>query len=630
MIKSIVRHILETKSTEEIIDKIKDYPYVSFDIFDTLLKRNVSNPSDVFKIVADKIHDESFYDARIFAEKEAHKTMNTEEVSLDDIYSQMESKFQQAKDIEMKLERDLSVENKYIFPIYEYCRQKGKKIVATSDMYLPHEFVLELLKINGYEIDTLFLSSDYGVQKVNGRLFRVLLKKLKITSADVIHIGDNFKADYLGSRKAGIKSVLIPRCINRYKFCDLKKKNNQVNVFINNTLQSDKSFAYQFGYSCFGPMMYGLVDWIHRHANNRKIVFFARDGYLVKKVYDQLYQQNNDLYLYVSRRSLSVPLLWKHHSWGDFFSYIATTRFFKLATFIKRLGLDPDNYKKDIKKHGLTLDYVINGYNLGNDKNVKAFYEDIENDVIQNSKKEYRTAILYLKEMRIVGDVIAFDIGWNGSIQRFLEELLDLAGIDANIEGYYLGVKNYHSNQCMNGYLFTPEKRDEEAAVSMMLALVEMLFLAKHGSTEKYREEKEFVEPQLLSPDFKENSHESYAIENIQQGAIDFCSRYHSLPYRQELSPGEMAFNLYRLGNMPSNFEAKYFGEFIFNDTDIIKMASPKHLSKYIQCPRQFLVDYSMAPWKAGFLKRLMPNTILFNILYNIGVYVHKSRKMNR
>ena len=453
MIKSGVRYFLETRSTEEIIAKLKNYPYVSFDIFDTLLKRNLPCPNDMFRAVADKIGDNSFYDARILAERKVREDTNLEETTLKDIYARMESKFHQGMSIELELEQNLSIENKWIIPVYEYCKREGKKIIATSDMYLPKNFVMKLLQRAGYQVDGLFVSSEYGVQKRSGKLFQVLLKTLNIPASNVIHIGDNFKADYLGTRGVGIKAILIPRHINRYSFYDLYKKNNQVNVFINNTLQENSTFDYQFGYSCFGPMMYGLIDWIHEHAKNRKIIFFARDGYLVKKIYDQLYQPSDDLYLYVSRRSLSVPLLWKHHSWGDFFSYIAITRFFKLSTFIKRLGLNPNSYQENVKKHGLTFDYIINGYNIGDDKKIESFYKDIEKDVIQNSQKEYRTAILYLKEMKVVGNIVAFDIGWNGSIQRFLEELLDLAGIDASIEGYYLGVKNYRSNQCMSGYL---------------------------------------------------------------------------------------------------------------------------------------------------------------------------------
>ena len=37
--------------SEKIIEEIKYYKAVSFDIFDTLLKRNVTEPTDVFEII---------------------------------------------------------------------------------------------------------------------------------------------------------------------------------------------------------------------------------------------------------------------------------------------------------------------------------------------------------------------------------------------------------------------------------------------------------------------------------------------------------------------------------------------------------------------------------------------------
>ena len=36
---------------DKIIKKIEKYKYISFDIFDTLIKRNVEKPSDIFSAV---------------------------------------------------------------------------------------------------------------------------------------------------------------------------------------------------------------------------------------------------------------------------------------------------------------------------------------------------------------------------------------------------------------------------------------------------------------------------------------------------------------------------------------------------------------------------------------------------
>ena len=54
-----------------IIKQIDNYDVVSFDIFDTLLKRNVEEPTDIFKYVEKKYNRLGFFDERIEAENKA-------------------------------------------------------------------------------------------------------------------------------------------------------------------------------------------------------------------------------------------------------------------------------------------------------------------------------------------------------------------------------------------------------------------------------------------------------------------------------------------------------------------------------------------------------------------------------
>ena len=60
-------------NTEKIISQIEDYDVVSFDIFDTLLKRNVKRPTDVFYYIEKKWNKKGFGEARIKAENMARE-----------------------------------------------------------------------------------------------------------------------------------------------------------------------------------------------------------------------------------------------------------------------------------------------------------------------------------------------------------------------------------------------------------------------------------------------------------------------------------------------------------------------------------------------------------------------------
>lgn len=210
-IKRWLRKPIETTSPENILREIQGYPYVSFDVFDTLLKRTVPKPQDVFHILGEHVHDETFAKRRIAAEQQARMASSADEVTLDDIYACMTEQDRGREAEELCLERTLSTRNLWLAPVLTDCKRRDVKILAVSDMYLPQSFIAELLQAASIAVARLYVSSAYGEQKGTGKLFRIVLDDLGIATKDVIHIGDSLRADWMGARKAGIASVLIPR-----------------------------------------------------------------------------------------------------------------------------------------------------------------------------------------------------------------------------------------------------------------------------------------------------------------------------------------------------------------------------------------------------------------------------------
>lgn len=75
--------------------------------------------------------------------------------------------------------------------------------------------LLDMLEIGQY-FDFQIYSDEVGMSKPNIKLFEHLIKKIQdlrsaenIQLSDIIHIGDNHAADYLGAKAAGINSFLI-------------------------------------------------------------------------------------------------------------------------------------------------------------------------------------------------------------------------------------------------------------------------------------------------------------------------------------------------------------------------------------------------------------------------------------
>lgn len=60
-------------------------------------------------------------------------------------------------------------------------------------------------------IDALITSEDVGVTKPDPRIFRVALERLGAQPAETVLVGDNWTADVLGARAAGIRPVWLNR-----------------------------------------------------------------------------------------------------------------------------------------------------------------------------------------------------------------------------------------------------------------------------------------------------------------------------------------------------------------------------------------------------------------------------------
>jgi len=55
----------------------------------------------------------------------------------------------------------------------------------------------------------IVISGDYGYRKPDARLFQSALTELEITPEEAIYIGNDRFRDFLGARKAGMKTILL-------------------------------------------------------------------------------------------------------------------------------------------------------------------------------------------------------------------------------------------------------------------------------------------------------------------------------------------------------------------------------------------------------------------------------------
>ncbi len=305
---------------EQIKPEIDKHQVISFDIFDTLLLRPYVKPTDLFLHLERLENAKGFAKARIEAEKQARKThSDLEDINIDEIYDEIADKYKGLKEKEMALEAEVLTANPEMKEVYDYAIKQKKKIVIISDMYLPDNFLHDVLTKNGYTNFRLYVSGDKRKKKGTGTIYQYVLKKLNIEPKSVIHIGDNKQTDYEVPQNLGISAYWYEQVLSRYLkqnekakiFLDKYKDNLEASVMIMSfalhwLTHQDEDFWSRIGYEYGGPMCYAYMRWVEQQVLEKgikEILFVARDGYSLQKVFDSFgHKDIKTHYVYAPRQ----------------------------------------------------------------------------------------------------------------------------------------------------------------------------------------------------------------------------------------------------------------------------------------------------------------------------------------
>ena len=319
------------KSIKKDIDKAE---VISFDIFDTLLLRPYVRPSDLFKHMEKTENKPGFYKARRQAEKAARskKTNGLEDIKYEAIYEEIDEEYKTLKQKEMDFEEMVLRTNFEMKEVYDYALKKGKKIIITSDMYLPTEFLTKVLKKNGYEgFQKIYVSGDIGKTKSKGSLYKHILSDNDIKDpSKILHIGDNHRSDVERAKEHGIKAIHYEQVFKQYsrinpRVSELMKTNGDkigasimVSMFAHKWQEQrcgvceKMTYWERIGYEYAGPLAYGYARFVQQQAKEHNldtILFVARDGYLLHKVFQDIEPNIKSHYVYAPRRLMSTAFL---------------------------------------------------------------------------------------------------------------------------------------------------------------------------------------------------------------------------------------------------------------------------------------------------------------------------------
>lgn len=595
--------------------------YISFDIFDTLILRPFYRPEDLFNLLDKKFREltgstAAFSKMRKIGESIVRSNHwkthpGHEDITLTEIYQYIADNFnldsqlvKAMQDEEIRLEIKFAEKRKSGYSLFETARHLNKKVLLVTDMYLERDTIEAILKKNGYTgYERLYISCEERKLKYNAGLFNCVIRDYPDAKGNVIHIGDTWKSDIEGSKKAGFKNLFLPKakevfenkiqgcvtnrcaslgktvagtCVDTGKIlenmgikCMLARISNKYfdNPYRTFHEESDlNADPYFIGYYVVGMHLLGLCKWMDKEIRNSgcgTVHFLSRDGYLPMKGYE-LYKKHtggsvNVSYLQTSRKAL-MPFIVKDKI--AFYQLPVEFRAHTAETLLKLLEfasneMSVKDKKELLKKNGIKFDEPIK-----DDEQFCKFINWFLANIYSPDKHKAScdNVRAYFRQVN-EGD-IAFDMGYSGRIQAALS---DACGHDVDVLFLH---EDYASSNKMKAYGGFDIRSFYDFRPSVTGLFREHVLSDCAGSCIGYTMKNGVIEP-VIENESKLYA-DKYVVKSIEKGTLDFMEDFFESfgEYLDELdfSPIEASYGFEGFIRHFSNVDLHIFSSSYFED----------------------------------------------------------------
>ena len=317
-------------SKQKLIESLESSDVISFDLFDTLVMRKTVSYTDVFDLLDLKLRDQGvfipdFARLRLYAEKEMSKTSSP---MLEAIYERVlelvGGNFVTASELaglEWELDCGLFTVRDEVRTVFKYAVSSGKHVVITTDSYYSRaqiEKILQEFRLVGF--DNLFVSCEYNTAKT-GALFEVVQRSYPGLS--ILHIGDDEYADIEKAKEYGIKAFRLYSAFDLLdalgglglesfdSLTDRVKKGLFLSRIFNSPFWFEKENQHlsvkdvsDIGYLFCAPIITDFIHWMKERTTKQsynQLLFGARDGYLVGRLFRMVGEAQRSYYFLTSR-----------------------------------------------------------------------------------------------------------------------------------------------------------------------------------------------------------------------------------------------------------------------------------------------------------------------------------------
>lgn len=479
---------------KELLRAIDESEAVSFDLFDTLLVRNVSSLDDLLSIIDIRLRDKNinitdFVNIRTRAEK---KLSIGRAPRLDKIYgevlnstNELNADAEELSIIEYAVDLDTIEARREMVTLVNEIIEMGKPVYITSDCYYSKTQLQEILKVIGVnKVTDIIVSCEYDTSKT-GNLFEKLIAIAG--TKNIIHIGDDTVADEESAKRHGIKAFRI------YSAIELLELIGGLNLLYNDQSLSDRirigmftanlfNSPFQFeddskyinvnspfdiGYLFAAPMVMDFTRWFEEKTielgiENRWLC--ARDGFLLRRLYEVMYPDVRVEYFYTSRISAIRAGM---DSFEDI-EYVDSMKF---------TGEVEDNLRT---RFGIDI-ACISGDDIDEDESglLKYVKPIIQNSIVKRENNKKYINSLNIKD----GDISLFDFVAKGTSQLYIQKL-----VNNHIKGLYFMQLEPQFMKDMNLDIipFYKEEEREKSAIFENYYILETLLTSPEASVDEF------------------------------------------------------------------------------------------------------------------------------------------------
>lgn len=324
------------------------------------------------------------------------------------------------------------------------------------------------------------------------------------------------------------------------------------------------------------PVLYAYVKWVVEEAQKKGIhtlYFLARDGYVLREIAELICREQELAiecrYLYCSRMSLRMPT---YHLIGEeaFHLIFVDGYHVSLQSIFDRVCL-PENMRGQVMQQAgipgnVDVKKELSHPEIENYRDKLTASKCFTEHILNYSKESYPPALEYFRQEQLFDQeqLAIVDSGWTGSMQRSLRQLMQSAGWNKKITGFYFGM--FASPKSEDGEyrcFYFSSNTNKKNKVLFCNNLFECFLSAPHGMTVGYQKstaENKIVPVCKEGPQYEQMQRIQEQIAGILDGAK------HLIFEKKQIRIHECQKIMRKLMGIPDAPTARIYGDFLFCD----------------------------------------------------------------